>query len=461
MDFINRENELSFLEKKWADPRAQLIVLWGRRRVGKTELVKQFIKKKPHVYFLAESTNDADQLRRFSYMIGQFFNEPLLETRGFSNWEEGFRYIRDRKQRFVLVIDEFSYLIESNRAIPALFQKAWDEYWSQSTLYLILLGSSISMMETEVLGYKAPLYGRRTGQWKIDPMTFDRAGNFRKGHPFEDRLMHYALAGGIPAYWLQFSTEKDFFENLRDHVLRKGEMLYDEVEFLLREELREPRYYFALLQAIAQGKRKLAEIVNASGISQPVANKYLSVLSDLRIVERELPATEQMPLKSKKGLYRITDEFFRFWFRFVFPRRSELEMGRVDDVLSAIKDGLPQFLSAVYEKIGIDLLWKNMDKIFPFKAVGRWWDKNEEIDLIGINDDLDSILFGEIKWSEKPVGLDVYEMLKTKSTNVPWGSKVRRDFFCLFSKKGFTESMLKTAKKERVILFSGEKIHTW
>jgi hypothetical protein len=461
MDFINRESELSFLEEKWDEPKAQLIVLWGRRRVGKTELVKQFIKTKPHVYFLSESTNDADQLRRFSYSIGQFFKEPLLETRGFSNWEEGFRYVKDKNQKFVLVVDEFSYLIQSNRAIPGLFQKAWDEYWSKGNMYLILLGSSISMMETEVLGYKAPLYGRRTGQWKVDPMPLDCVGKFRKGQSFEDRLMHYALAGGIPAYWLQLSEEKDFFRNLKDHVLRKGEMLYDEVEFLLKEELREPRYYFALLQAIAQGKRKLSEIVNATGMAQPIANKYLSVLSDLKIVERELPVTEEIPLKSKKGLYRITDEFFQFWFRFIFPRRGELEMGRIDDVLSHIKAGLPQFFAAVYERVAIELLWRNIDRIFPFKAIGRWWDKNEEIDLIGINPDLDSILFGETKWSEKPVGVDVYEMLKTKSKNVPWGSKVRSDFFCLFSKKGFTESMLKTAKKERVILFSGEKIHMW
>ncbi len=433
--------------------KAQLIILWGKRRVGKTELVKQFIKEKPHVYFLSESTNEPEQLRRFSLAIGQFFKEPLLETRGFGRWEEGFKYIKEKNQRFILVVDEFPYLIQSNPAIPSLFQKAWDEYWSQSNVYLILLGSSIAMMETEVLGYRAPLYGRRTGQWRIDPMTFDSVSKFRKGKTFEDRLLHFSIAGGVPAYWLQFSNEKDFMENLKDHILKKGEILYDEVEFILREELREPRHYFALLQAIAQGKRKLSEIVNATGITQPVANKYLGVLSDLKIVERDLPVTEERPHKSKKGLYRIKDEFFQFWFRFIFPKRGEIEMERIDNVLSSIKDDMPNHLSSVYEKIAIEILLKHVDKFFSFASIGRWWDKNDEIDIVGINKDLNSILFGEVKWTERPVGIDIYEALKVKAKKVEWGSKGRKEFFCLFSKKGFTEAMIKKAKEEKVVLF--------
>jgi len=456
--FINRERELSFLEEKWQEQRPQFIIIWGKRRVGKTELVKQFIKDKPHVYFLAESTNEIEQLKKFSISIGRFFREPLLESRGFTSWEEAFSYVKEKNKRFVLVIDEFPYLIQSNKAIPSLFQKAWDEYWSHSKVYLILLGSSISMMETEVLGYRAPLYGRRTGQWRIDPMTFSEVSNFRKGRDFEDRLMHFSLAGGVPAYWLQFSEGKDFFKNLRDSVLRKGQMLYNEVEFLLREELREPRYYFALLQAIAQGKRKLSEIVNATGIPQPSANKYLGVLSDLKIVERELPVTEERPLKSKKGLYRITDEFFQFWFKFIFPKRGELEMDRVDEVISEIKGKIHGHLSGVFEKIAIETLWKHMDRFFPFTSIGRWWERNEEIDIVAINPELNCILFGEVKWSERPVGVNVYEALKEKAKMVKWGEKGRKEFFCLFSKKGFTEAMIERAKREGVVLFIKDTI---
>ena len=455
MEFINREKELAFLEEKWREKRSQLIVLWGKRRIGKTELVKQFIKDKPHIYFLSESTSESEQLKRFSSAVGQFFKESLLETRGFGGWEESFRYVREKTPRLVLVIDEFPYLIQSNTGIPSLFQKGWDEYWSKSNIYLILLGSSMAMMETEVLGYRAPLYGRRTGQWRVDPMTFESAGEFRKGKDFEDKLQHFAVAGGVPAYWLQFSLEKDFMKNLKDHVLKKGQMLYDEVEFVLREELREPRYYFSLLQAIAQGKQKLSEIVNATGISQPTANKYLTVLSDLKIVTRDVSVTEEKPLKSKRGLYRITDEFFQFWFRFVFPNRAEIELDKTENVLNRIKMDLPQYVSSIYEKVAVETVWKHMDRFFPFTSVGRWWDKNEEIDIVGINRDLNSILFGEVKWSEKPVGTDILDELKLKAQKVLWGKKGRKDFFCLFSRKGFTPNMVKRAEEKGVILFKG------
>ncbi len=455
--FIDREKETAFLEEKYKELRPQFIVLWGKRRVGKTELVKHFIKNKPHIYFLAESTHEKEQLKRFSVLVGEFFKEPLLLTRGFDTWEESFKYIKEKNRRLVLAIDEFPYLIQSNPGITSLFQKAWDEYWSKGNIYLILLGSSVGMMETEVLGYKSPLYGRRTGQWKVQPMPFSAAGKFRQTKTFEDKMLHYSVAGGIPAYWLQFSDKKDFYQNLKDHVLKKGEMLYDEVEFLLREELREPRYYFSLLQAVAQGKRKLSEIINATGISQPVANKYLGVLSDLDIVEREVPVTEAKPLKSKKGLHRIKDEFFQFWFGYVFPRRGEIEMDRQDNVLHAIKQDIQHHLALTYEKIALSVLRENADLFFPFDKLGRWWERNEEIDIVGFNKELNSILFAEVKWSEKPVGINIYDELKTKAEKVQWGNSKTLKHFALFSRKGFTNDLLKLAEKEKVLLFRGVK----
>lgn len=238
-------------------------------------------------------------------------------------------------------------------------------------------------------------------------------------------------------------------------MLQKGEMLYDEVEFILKEELREPRYYLALLQAIAQGKRKLSEIVNSTGLTQPLANKYLGVLSDLKIVERELPVTEEKPLKSKKGLYRITDEFCNFWLKFVFPRRGELELGRPEDVLNHIKNNLLQALSFVYEKVAVELLIDNTSLFFPFTRIGRWWEKDAGIDIVAINSDLNSILFGEVKWTEKPVGADVYDDLKNKVSKVIWGNPGRKEYFCLFSKNGFTDAMKSKAIADDVRLFKG------
>ncbi|OQX18731.1 MAG: hypothetical protein BWK76_06695 [Desulfobulbaceae bacterium A2] len=458
MPFIDRVAELGFLENKWRSGKAELLVLWGKRRVGKTELVKQFIQNKPSIYFMAESTGEKELLHRFSRAIGQFFQEPLLETRGFAAWEEAFLYLQTKKERFILAIDEFPYLIQSNPAIPGLFQKGWDEHLSGTSICLILFGSSMAMMENEVLGHRSPLYGRRSGQWLVEPMAFGAAGLFREGRPFADHLAHFAVAGGIPAYWLQLSQAKDFATNLADHVLCKGEMLYDEVAFLLRMELREPRYYFALLQAIAQGKRKLGEIVNATGLSQPLANKYLGVLAALRVVEREVPVTEAVPLKSKKGLYRISDEFCRFWFRFILPSRSELEMGRVEEVAGKIINQLPQYLGSVYEKIAQETLLAHMDLFFPFTAIGRYWERAEEIDVVALNPELDAILFCEVKASEKPVGSDILEALRKKATKVPWGSARRREQFCLFSTAGFTEALRKQADQEGVVLFQEDAL---
>ena len=182
------------------------------------------------------------------------------------------------------------------------------------------------------------------------------------------------------------------------------------------------------------------------------------MLSDLKIIEREIPVTEEKPAQSKKGLYRITDEFFRFWFRFVFPRRGELEMGKTGEVLAEINAGLPQHLSAVYEKVAAELLGKHRDRFFPFTSIGRWWEKNEEIDIVAVNSRINSILFTEVKWSEKPVGIDIYESLKQKAQKVIWGKKARKEHFCLFGKSGFTEAMRKKAEQDAVWLFQGETI---
>ncbi len=457
MKFIDRSEESAFLKSKMQGRSAQFIVLWGKRRVGKTELVRRFVQGKPHIYFLSETTSENEQIKRFSAIVGDFFDEPLLKSRGFTSWEEAFIYIGSKRQEIIVVFDEFPYLIQSNPAIPSIFQRGWDESWSRSTVYLILLGSSVGMMESEVLGSRSPLYGRRTGQWKVEPLPFYSASEFRSGKSFEDRMLHFCVAGGMPAYWLQFEKECDFYGNLQRHVLSKGQFLYDEAEFVLREELREPRYYFALLQAIAEGKRKLSEIVNATGLSHSLASKYLGILSDLKIVLREVPVTEKRPLKSKKGLYDISDEFFRFWFRFVFPYRAQIELGKTAELVRTIRREMPQYISYQYEKVARELLVEGQEKVFPILACGRWWDKNDEIDIVAHNTDLNSILFGEVKWSNKQVGTDILLSLKEKAGKVAWGRAKRKEYYCLFSKSGFTDGLLEIAEQEGTVLFEGER----
>jgi len=472
--FIDRESELHFLEEKWRSGDAQLVVLWGRRRVGKTELIKRFFQGKRGIYFLADLAGGREQLARLSRVVGEFFDDPLLRSRAFGEWEDFFRYLRDRRERIVVVIDEFPYLIQADKSVPSLFQKGWDEFWAGSKLFVVLLGSSVGLMETEVLDYKAPLYGRRTGQWRVRPLPFAKAREFRPGGAFgfDDAVRHYAVAGGIPAYWLWFDAELDFFANLAAKVLRKGEPAFDEVEFLLREELREPRYYFTLLQAIAHGKRKLGEIVNSAGMTVGAANKYLGVLADLEIVEREVPITEAKPLKSKKGLYRIVDEFVRFWFRFVFPRRGELEMGRTERVVEDIRREMPSYLGQVYERIAAETMLAERDVFGEVERVGRWWDRTDEIDLVAPDPRGNRIWFGEVKWSEKPkkaggvdgpgkaekpVGTEVWKSLRAKAARVGWGDGKETRRFVIFSGGGFTSEMRRVAAENSVVLYHGTR----
>ncbi len=462
MNFFNRNKELKFLEKKYREKGAHFIVIYGKRRVGKTELVKQFFRNKPHIYFLADKTSSYDQLKQISEKIAIFYKDNFLKERGFGNWLQVFEYLSRKKGRTVFVIDEFPYLVEADSAIPSLFQKGWDEYLKDTSVFLLLLGSSISMMESEVLSYKSPLYGRRTGQFLIEPLRFKDLSLFFPDKDFEERLKIYATLGGTPMYLLQFDRKNNIFDNIRNKILSKGEILYEEPEFILKEELREPRNYFAILKAIASGKTKLGEIINETGFQKNILSKYLSVIGSLGIIKREVPVTEVNPEKSKRGIYKIEDSFFRFWFKFVFPSRGYIEEGAIDTVLNRIKKGFTLYLGEIYEKIAREILWElsiNGEIPLRLSRIGRWWKKDEEIDLVGIDDETNEIIFGEIKWKNKPLGINILENLRAKSKLVELSGKSVKQYFVLFSKGGFTEELKRIAKKENLFLIEKGKLN--
>ena len=366
--------------------------------------------------------------------------------------------------------------MESDSAIPALFQKGWDEYLKDSQVFLILAGSSIGMMETEVLGYRSPLYGRRTGQLLLHPMDFTNSRQFFPRLNFEEALSFYAVCGGVPAYLLEFKPQVDLWTNIRDRVLSPATFLYPEPEFILREELREPRNYFAILKAmagsirraggvkfVAQGATtKIGELVNETGFPKSKLSKYLSVLIDLKIVEREIPVTEEKPEKSKRGIYQLTDYFFRFWFEFVFPYRSDLEGGEVDTVLKKIKQGFPLYLSTVYENVAREsaLIWSRQGRLpFRLNRVGRYWEKDAEIDLVGLDEENDVILFGEAKWTNRLMSIGIYEQLKQKAKRVAWKKETRNEFYILFSRDGFSDELKTQAKTEALFLVEGDRLY--
>ncbi len=350
--FINRQAELANLEAHYQSGRAELFVLYGRRRVGKTELLRHFCEDKPHIFFIATLSSDFDQLASFSQEIWRFTHENVPEGFTFPTWEAAFRALADLPGRPIVVLDEFTYLISGNKAIPSLLQKVWDELLRTTQVFLILCGSYVGMMEREILGYQAPLYGRRTGSYLLPALDLPAAAAFFPAYSPIQQIEAWAVLGGMPYYLTVFSDQADIFANIRTHVLDSQGMLRREPQLLLMEELREPRNYFSILRAIAQGSTRLNEISQAARVGDASTTaRYLDILQDMRVVSRSVPATESRPEKSKRGLYRIVDGFLRFWFCYVHQNQGSLDLGLADAVLAQrLRPTFDQFVSYAFEE---------------------------------------------------------------------------------------------------------------
>ena len=361
MKFVDREAELSWLKERWGVRDPQLLIVYGKRRVGKTELLKQFIRNKPAVYLLADRRPERDQLKEVATRVGTHFDDVFIGRKGFNDWLEAFEYLkaklparkgRDGPHILALVIDEYPYLVENNPATSSLFQKGWDETLSRLPICLILCGSSMAMMESETLAQRAPLYGRRTGDFLVQPLDFSGVRQFLpRRSSFEKCIEVYAVLGGMPGYLHQLDLKANLGENVREKIFTPGAFLFREVDFLLREELREPRNYLAILRAIGQGKRKFGEITNDTGLPKNILHKYLHVLEDLRLTIREVPITEKAPQRSKRSLYAIQDPFITFWFECVYPFVSDLALAETGPALRRFHQVLPHLLSRAYERI--------------------------------------------------------------------------------------------------------------
>lgn len=459
MKFIDRKGELNSLERFWKKGEAQFVVIYGKRRIGKTELIKQFIKTKPHIYFLAQKISEQENLKMLGKHVGEFFDNDILKAKGFDSYPMFFEYLKKHlKESTIIVIDEFPYLAEANKGVSSIFQAGWDEYLKNTPIFLILCGSSIAMMESEVLAYKAPLYGRRTGQIFLKSFPFLEAQKFFSWLSFKQKLEFYSIAGGNPSYLGRIDPKKSLKENIKEQILIPEAPLYNEVEFILREELREPRNYFTILKAIALRKTKISEIVNETGFAKGILHKYLFVLEDLQVIQKEVPITEKNPQKSRKGIYKLQDQYFKLWFKYVLPNKSRIEEGNISTVLEIIKQDFNSLVAENYEKIAKEFIKRNENRFFKIDKIGRWWNRNEEIDIVALNEKENKILFGEVKWSNKPVGTNIYDDLKEKVKKVQWGREGREEHFCLLSKSGFTKKMEGVAKRENVALFYEDKL---
>ncbi|MCD6207369.1 MAG: ATP-binding protein [Methanosarcinales archaeon] len=441
--FVNREDELKFLESRYQSSSPEFIVIYGRRRVGKTELMLKFLDNKNGVYFLASKEGDRQNIKDFSQTAGRVLTDEYFGQIEFPDWFTLFESLfKHRKfcdlaehDKFVLIIDEFPYLIHSNRAIPSVFQKIWELCMKKENIMLVLSGSSVSVMESDVLGYKSPLYGRRTGQWQLDPLDFKHLGGFLP-YSKEDLVMLWSIVGGIPEYLLKFDANLSLWDNVRNNVIQKGTYLYEEVEYLLNEEFREPKNYKLIFKAIALGYNRLGEICNYTGLNKSMVSKYLDVLNKLHIVREEIPVTASP--KFKRRLYFIHEPFFNFWFRFIYSNRIDLEANRQNEVLAMIKKDFPAYCGLMFEVLVTELIMgKQILRDHPFTKIGRWWHKDKEIDVVALNYDTKEILFVECKWSilSSSNASEILEKLKEKSKYVEWNNGRRKEYFGIIAKK--------------------------
>lgn len=450
MKFINRNSELNKLNELWEERKSQLVVIYGKRRVGKTELIKQFLKSGKGIYFLADKRTLKEQLLEFARVVGNFFDDEFVSQKGFADWLEAFAYLKARakKQPFVVAIDEYPYLVETDSATTSVFQKGWDEHLKDTQAYLILCGSSISMMESELLSYKAPLYGRLSAQLLIEPMSFESSWKFFPDTDFTGFLSFYSVTGGMPAYALDFSRFANVGSAIESLCWDKFGLYHNEVNLMLRQELRTPNNYFAILKALSWGKTKLGEIASNTGLEPQLVNKYLDTLIRLQLVEREVPVTEQKPHKSRKGIYIIRENFIRFWFQYVYAYASDLEIGNIRQAKKSFGTNAHILEAIAYEQIARDHMRLHQDKLISIDKVGRYWDKNVEIDGIGLNSGSKQAIFMEAKWSNTKQDLRALNKLKKKAELVGWNKDKRQDYFVIYSKSGFNQDLLDYAKQE-------------
>jgi len=462
--FVNRKRELRSLNDRHAGARAELFVLYGRRRTGKSALLREWCRDKAHVYFLASQVREPDNLDQFREALLEARPDPLLASMRFTSWDVALTYIAQvaRNERFVVVLDEFPYLCQDNPALPSILQRWWDTVGKETQVFLVLCGSHVGFMESEVLAERSPLYGRRTGQARLEPLCPWDAGLFFPDYPARDRLVAYGLLGGIPAYLERFDPQRDIRTNACREMLDPHGFLFDEVQFLLRTELTQISTYLSLLKAVAGGATRLSEMASRAGIPANVAAKYVGILRDMGLLQREMPATEIHPEKSKRGLYRVQDPFVAFWCRFILPHQSLIQAGQGETVWQEfILPQLDTYLGGVFEAVCRQYVMHGgaaLGTLVP-RYVGRWWSGDTEIDLLAEMSDAGRrvLLAGECKWWKSPVGSNVVEDLRRKVRNLPddWRNSTR---LLLCSASGFTPDVTAIAERDGLLLLDVETL---
>lgn len=447
--FVGREKELRDLDKMYHSDKFEFAVIYGRRRVGKTALISHFIQDKKAIYFMGVESNEKQNLENFSKSIFEYA-ERVQSGLVFDSFQTALEYVFQlaQKERIIIAVDEYPYVARVSKGLASTLQMLIDKYKDNSKLMLIICGSSMSYIEDHVLAYKAPLYGRRTAQMKILPFDFAETCRCFNNFSDEDKAIIYGIVGGTPQYLLQMDDKLSIGENIRNTFLNTSSFLFEETENLLKQEVRDTAIYNAIITSIATGESRMSEISAKIGENTSVCSNYLKNLISLGIIKKEIPYGEK---SSRKSIYRIADNMFRFWYRFIPANTSIIMRGAVDLAYRRIEPQLSDYMGSVFEDICGQYLWKlliNGESPVEFAELGRWWGNDPvsrsqtEIDIMAVQD-RNTALFGECKWTNEKVDLGVLEILVKRSQIFHYNNTR----LYLFAKNGFTKGCQEEAEK--------------
>jgi len=441
-EFVNRAEELSRLRDLYGSNEAELAVIFGRRRLGKTALVGESLDGyDEHVVYQARQKTSALQLQQFVDVAAESY--PGV-TRVRQDWEVVLEYLAD--QDAIVVLDEFSYLVEQDESLPSVLQALFDHELADSSATVVLVGSSISMMEEAALLGNSPLYGRSSLRLDVRQLSFDAAMQFFEDDLTpEDQVYTWGVFGGVPYYLEEVAADASLAENVQRTVLSRHGSLHDEPDYVLRMELREPTRYFSILEAIAGGSTSRNEIAGTTGIDYNQLSKYLNRLSRLRLVDQHVPVTEQRE-RSKRSRYLIRDPFFRFWFRFVYGTGDRYDEFGDEAYEVLVEPELADFVSRSFE----DLCCRALRTLYPKYTItdtGQWWYDDHEVDVVGLTTG-NTLVAGECKFQRSPLGYDAFATLQDHVGELRWtpdSGGDRTEEYALFSRSGFTQSVEEAA----------------
>lgn len=403
--FVNRESELALLDASWENPDAQLIVLYGRRRIGKTTLLDRFLQSKKGIFYVADDVYYRIQINEFKDYVSNFFNDQFLKNITITDWNDLFQYLTKvipKDERFYIVLDEFTYLSKNDRSIISKFQRLWDTFLSKTKVFFVICGSDLGMIHDAVLSYTSPLYGRRSRDILLGPIGLGSSLEFTE-LSFEESLILYMTVGGVPEYLTKASTYTDYYFFIMREFGSKQGYFYREPYFLLSQEFRDYSTYFSILNAIAIGKNKPSEIADFIGIENKKLYPYLENLVKLGFIIKLLPAFDSRSF----GHYELTDNMTEFWFNYVFPNREFIERGSTVPSFD-----FRRFFGRVFEKVVRNEVFT---KLYPQYTIGKWWYRDHEIDVVAQSPDSKKIIVGGCKWKEDVDPLPIVNKLTRES----------------------------------------------